>query len=48
MKKLFRYNELSKKKCEWKGCDKFLKKNLLAKRPHARFCYKHHKIKEAK
>lgn len=38
MKKLYKNTEFSEKGCE--SCGKPLKKNLLAKQPRARFCYR--------
>ena len=40
MKKPFKNTEVSNKRCNGIGCNKLLKKNLLAKKPEVKFCYR--------
>jgi len=41
MKKPFKNTDMSDVTCSHPDCNEKLKKNLLAKNPNARFCYKH-------
>ena len=41
MKKPFKFNELSDVTCDTPHCNEKLKKNLIARKPTARWCFKH-------
>ena len=47
MRKSHAHNVMSSQKCEYPGCNKFIKLRLAEEKASCPLCYEHHCIKEA-